>query len=221
MRQRSVPLIAGKMAAVGKGTEESTPAGRYDSRHLFHVAREGDVTISDITVSPDPEDKEAKLIQQTISLSTPFPEWAFFKSDKLPDIFAINAMTDDEFDRYLNSLVVYYKRIYDALKNKQVDAILPMFEERNREMDQAYYYPAGTNAKKIAKALKEAANDPDLTILGVKPDYLIIHNHVNHQLVELVRNSGHPAIVFNIRGGGAEGYPIIFRKQGDQWIITR
>jgi len=211
-------VFSSKMASVGKGIEESSSAGQYDSKHQFLAGRNGDVTISAATIGPLPDDDKSKLVRQTISLQTPFPEWAFFKSDALPEV---DTLADAEYVRYVESLVVYYKRIYDALKSKNVDSILPMFEERNRETDQAFYFPAGTTAKKIAKALKSAANDPDLELLGgVTEENLMTRTHDNFKLIELVRNDG-DAIVFNIRGGGSESYPIIFRKQGDKWIITR
>lgn len=211
-------VFSGELARVGKGTEESTPAGNYDSNHQFMSVHSGDVTIAETTIESDPEDKESKIVHQTVSLSTPFPEWAFFKSDTLPDV---DPMTDAEYDHYVDSLTAYYKRIYDALKAKNVDSILPMFEERNRETDQAFYFPPGTTAKKIAAALKSSANDSDLELLGVKSDYLMTYTYDNRKLIELVREDDHPAIVFNIRGGGSVSYPIIFRKQGNQWIITR
>jgi hypothetical protein len=212
-------VFSGKLASVGsKGTEGSTAAGQYDSKRQFYPVRKGDVTISETTIGPDPTAKESKQARQTITLTTPFPEWAFFKSDNLPDVFT---MADAEYDRYLDSVLVHYKRISDAIKNKNVDSILPMFEERNREIDQAFYSPPGTTAEKIATALKDAANDPDLEPLEVKADHLMTRTHDNNKLLELVREGGGNAIVFNIRGGGSESYPIIFRKQGDKWIITR
>jgi hypothetical protein len=211
-------VFSGKLASVAsKGTEESSAAGKYDSKHQFLAARSGDVTISETTIGPLPEDSKSKLAKQTITLTTPFPEWAFFKSDVLPDA---DTMTDAEFDRYQGTLFVYYKRIQDAWKSKNVDSILPMFEERNRETDQAFYFPPGTTAKKIAQALKSAANDPDLELVGMTEKSLMTHTHDNKKLIDLVRNDG-DAIVFNLRGGGSESYPIIFRKQGDKWIITR
>lgn len=211
-------VFSGKMASVGKGIEESSPAGSYDSKHQFHAARNGDVTISETTIEPHHEDNKSKVARQKISLPTPFPEWAFFKSDTLPEV---DSMPDAEYDRYVEGLAVYYKRIYDALKNKNVDSIMPMFEERNRETDQAFFYLPGTSAKKLASAYKAAVNDPNLELLGVKADSLLTHTHDNHKLVQLIRESDHSAIVFNLRGGGSESYPIIFRKQGDKWIITR
>lgn len=212
-------VFSGKLASVGsKGIEESTTAGQYDSTHQFYAVRKGDVTISETTIGAHPTAKESKQAKQTITLTTPFPEWAFFKSDTLPEV---DDMPDADYDRYVESLVVYYKRISDAIKNKNVDSILPMFEERNREIDQAFYSPPGTTAQKIATALKDAANDPDLTPLTIKADYLMTRTHDNNKLVELVREGGDDAIVFNLRGGGSESYPIIFRKQGDKWIITR
>lgn len=213
-------VFSGKLASVGsKGIEESTAAGQYDSTQQFFAVRKGDVTISEATIGPHPEDHKSKQAKQTITLTTPFPEWAFFKSDTLPEV---GPMTDDaEYDRYVDNLLVYYKQIYDALKSKNIDPVLPMFEERNREIDQAFYLQPGTTAQKIAKALKDAANDPNLELLGMSSKSLAIRTQENRKLVELVRSSGNGPIVFNIRGGGSESYPIIFRKQGNQWIITR
>ncbi len=211
-------VFSGKLASAGTGTEESTPAGSYDSKHQFLASKNGDVTISKTSVVPDPNEKETRLVSQTVVLQTPFPLWAFFNSDTLPDM---GHMSEAEIDHYFKSIYIYIQRIHDALKSKRVDAILPMFEERSRETDLAYYKEPGTTTKDLAKELKKAVNDPHLEIFPVTEDTLATLTHENKKLIELSREDDLPAIIFNIKGGGSESYPITFRRHGDKWIITR
>ena len=98
-------VFSGKKAGTwATGIEESTVAGHYDSTRQFFAKREGDVSVSATTIEPHQRDPKSKMVRQTITLTTPFPEWAFFKSDNLPTSLEIKTMTDAEFDHYIESI---------------------------------------------------------------------------------------------------------------------
>lgn len=221
-------VYSGKEALVGTGTEASTAPGKYDSRRDFIADHGGDVEVGKVSQGPMPDSSdEGVVLTQKIVMPLPFPEWAFFHSNELPP--DVDKMSDAEFDQYFKSLHAQYQRIYDALKRKDVDSILPLFEERNREMDIAMFYPLGTFRQKIGEALKDALNDPELELLDIggtridgKGVSLSVYTFSNRKLVQLLRNGFGSAIVFNFRNAEAsEQYDIIFRRQNGQWIITR
>lgn len=211
---------SGKQASTtgGTGIELSTAAGTYDSNKHFYAGRTGDVVIGAATIGPIADG--GKIIRQKITLPTPFPEWAFFKSDTLPA--DVDAMSDAEFERYYTSVLVHYQRIEQALRRGDVDSILPMFAERSREIDTAFYYDPGTNAKELAYELKKIVKRPNTEMLPIEKGHSSVYTHTNRKLLKLTRGGGKDVIVFNLKDiKASESYEIVFRKQGDQWIITR
>ncbi|VAX26748.1 hypothetical protein MNBD_NITROSPIRAE01-254 [hydrothermal vent metagenome] len=116
----------------------------------------------------------------------------------------------------------FYKRIQDALLNKNIDDIQPLFEERNKELDVAFYHEPGKTKKDIAWALKDAMNDSQRKLLVLKAEDLNIYISPNSRLARLAHPSGSGAIIFNYSDKSAsERYDIILRKKKGKWIISR
>ena len=215
------------VGARSSGIEKSTSVGRYNSSNGFvRDDLNGDVQVSAATIHDisnagkiiESFHSFGKTVKQSVKLYTPLPKWAFFDSDDLTDPYTLS---EDAYWKYRDELFVVYKQIYDALKAGDVASILPMFDERNRELDAAFYYRPGTMAKKISKALNEATADPERDILFLEPDSVGPEGHPNNKLVSLQRDNG-PAIIFNYKTVDlSESYDLVFRRQNGKWILTR
>lgn len=216
----------GKMAPMGQELALSTRAGRYDSkRQLVEDKEGGDVRIGTVKVIspiPDEPDEAGKIFTQTVTMPTPFPEWAFFKSDDLPS--DINKMPEEEFQKYRNSLFAEYKKIHQALKNKNVEPIIPLLMERNQEIDQAFYKQPGTTEKEVLAYFKRSLSDNNLELddKDIKAEYYAVFTHSNKKLVKLETDSDQQVIAFFFKGGGGSTqHEIILRRKNNKWIITR
>ena len=113
-------------------------------------------------------------------------------------------------------------KVYNALKSKNIDSVIPLFGERNKELDAAFYYEPGTMEGKLRKSLIDAATDSDAELVEIAPEYLFFYIYDNGKLTSLMREGGKPAIVQNfIKAVGSRSYDLIFRYQNGNWILTR
>jgi len=209
---------SGQLAKTGTGTEKSTLPGKYSSIDQFTKKSDGDVTVSDVKVGSLPDDF-GKSFTQTVTLTTPFPEWAFFNSDLLPDLFA---MSEQEIDRYFTALYKQYERINESIARKDISSILPLFEERSREIDAAFYYEKGRTIKRLEKSLKEAVSNPNYELAKLSPDFLEFDMGFSYRKMARLHRGSSAAIGFNFKHTiGSENYDLIFRRQNGKWIITR
>ena len=87
-------------------------------------------------------------------------------------------------------LFAEYRKVHDALAKKDIDAILPMFEERNRETDMAFYMEPGTTAKRMRESLMSTLTDlknGNLELLELGPRNVDYHLEDNKKIVSLRR----------------------------------
>ncbi len=206
----------------------SSPSGIYASAKEFKEDKNGDVEVYDVIVRPRETFTGALIIERKINIPNALPLWAFFNSEEMPDYQALYSADDEKYDKAMMPLFAEYEKIQNALARKDVDSILPMFDERNRETDMAFYLDPGTTATRMKEALTECIQDlkenkrelVNLRMRGV--DY---HLEDNKKLVSLRRNRMAHAIVFNFINEkdalGAERYPMYFRYQNGKYILTR
>ena len=154
-----------------------------------------------------------------MNIPSSLPLWAFFSSDDLPDY---ESMEDDEYYQHMDVLLVEYMKVQDAIKNNDIASILPMFEERNKELDAAFYHPPGTLAEKIKVALNDAANDETAALSELKADYLDFDISQNRKLNRLSRDGNTTAVGLDYKEiEGSYSFDMIFRMQDGKWILTR
>jgi hypothetical protein len=199
---------SGKMAKTGKAIANSTQAGRFDSHANFTASEQGDVLVSEITVKPTP-DGQGIILSRTVDLPLPFPRWKWLDSDIIPD----TEVTKKE-------LLKQYLIIWNALKAKDVDSILPLFKQRNEEAPDSLYL----NESDLAKRLKSnfESDIKDMVLWESMPEYALLHIWGEGRLARITDWEGNSFIAFvNEENTVSTDYDIIFRKSGDKWIITR
>ena len=212
---------SGKRAAIGDPTGESSPAGLFNSAQHFYADKKGDVRVSEIEAKPNPNPNIQNALTFTRKLDIPssLPKWAFFDSDDIPDI---DPMSEAESDTFLRRLLEEYIKVSRALQTQRVDEVLPLFDERNRELDAAFYYKAGTMRQKIRDALIDASSDKTAELAVLSEDYVKFEYAENNKLVRLIRESNKPAIVQNLKNSiGSQSFDLVFRYKNGKWILTR
>ncbi len=207
-----------KNEEAGKPFEESSTKGRYSIKdHQFIKDNKGEYIVSDISHFVDKNEYGANYISHIVTMPTPFPEWKFINGEPIPDPKQFKAM-----DQMVNGLIgepfKVLEKIHAALSKKDIDSIMPLFKERNDEMDKAFYYKPGTYEKLLRDAFQEEFERKmilkDLDINVARPMVSPGHNLIQLGVDPLIRFYNEEKSVFN-------KYDIFFRKQGDQWIITR
>jgi len=207
-----------KNEKLGQPFKDTSEKGQYSIiEHELVYDITGEYNISDFQLSVDKENYDANYIYNIVTMPTPFPEWRFLSGDIIPDPKQFE--TDAEIiDGLIGAPFNEIKKIHTALMNKNIDTIMPLFKERNAEMDKAYYYEPGTYEKLLKEAFQEdftkgrILNDLDINIASptVSPGKNVIQLGLD------------PLIVFHNKSKSIFiKYDIFFRKDGDKWIITR
>ncbi len=223
-RANSVPIASikfeGHHGDPDSYIKNSSPSGEFDPASNMQKASSGDVMVKNITHAEVPVYEGAIIYTRKFRIPNTLPRWAFFDSDdEFPSPFDLN--TEEEENALIIELFPEYKKIHDALKKKELSSIMPLFEERSREIDAAFYFDQGTTQAKLEFALSEAINNKDYRLLDLEQDMVGVSIEDNRKLVSLKRGDK-CAIAFNDTvNGGSEIYDIIFRKQNGKWIISR
>ena len=197
---------------------------KLNSQNNFEISKLGDVTVKEATLDVYNKEKNFVRISRQLSVPSVLPHWAFLDGDQIPSISEAD-MTDKEFDVFLESLLSKYRKVYNAIKNNDVDSVMSMFAERDKETDEAFYFEPGTTEKKMRAALIDAAKDEasgETELLPIGPEYLEFGIFENNTMARLKRADDGRAIVQNFKKAqGSQSFDLIFRYKNGKWILTR
>jgi hypothetical protein len=215
--------FSGERLIKGNVLKGNVPANTLNSRMNFVQDPDGDVAISEVSIKDFRNIGD--VITRTVVLpAIGLPHWAFFDSDIITNIKGvdIDGEIDENLDEELiNEMLPIYSAIWNALQTKNIEPILPLFDERNREYDAAFYRKPGTTARILAENLKESATNPEKILFPITSTNTMSQVYDNDKLARLRMNNRDPLIAFNFVRGGSEYYDIILRKKNGKWIITR
>tara|TARA_R100000365_G_C2740300_1_gene69021 strand:- start:866 stop:1876 length:1011 start_codon:yes stop_codon:yes gene_type:complete len=201
---------------------QSDDSHKLSSMSGFSKSDEGDVFVGSLNVSSGPYYKGSLKLSRDLIVPNSLPEWAFFYSDTVPDYYDQELVSDEDYERDLESLLVEYKKVHDAIKKNDIESVMYLFEERNRETDQAFYRNPGETEKIIREDLISSSEDDNLELVDVKASYVSLHPEPNGKVVALKRDSMNSPVVLNFKEGeGSVHYPMYFRKEDGKWILTR
>ncbi len=199
-------------------TLEHSESGGYHFNNGRLIAGGEDVTVSDPIVEAEGSYEGAKVIYRNVNAPNSLPLWAFFNSDVLPDYYAAS---DEDYYAARDSLLEAHKVIHRGIESNDIDSIIHLFDERNRETDQAFYFEKGTTEAGIRGDLERAASNESLTLVPLVPDHVGVVQELNRKIVSLDRENFAPAIMLLRDEGGAAVYALHFRREGGEWILTR
>jgi len=202
--------------------QASMPSVKLDSTNDFLSNKNGDVIVSAPQIEISTIEPTAYYIYQDIELVTPFPEWGFFRADKLdfPTLWSEYTDNVDKYDeKILSPLYEEHEKLLELLQTKNFDKILPIFAERNKEYDIAMYYSSGTYNEMLKKSLLNNFND-DNSVLKILPDdYAAPAISDDKKLIRI----GAPEMIYfeNEEHSLYSKYPIWFYKKDGKWVISR
>lgn len=205
-------------------TAKSSAPGELDSRQGFERARShGDVTIGPVGVQEVDIDGKV-LITRDISMSLPFPEWAFLRSETSAPTYAFK--TEAEIEPHYRELMAAYERVWSLLQARQYTDLIPLFEERSREIDQSTYQPLGSTMERLRASFQTALNDASLELAPIQPTKGTWKYDAgpSGKLRRLSRGAHSAAIIRFVQKNDrrfATGFPIAFRKESGKFIVSR
>lgn len=210
--------FSGTNQDAGKAFEGSSLTGQYRiENNKFILDEKGDYKISELNTEILENKRNRTYAYHTVNMPTPFPEWKFIEGDAIPDPQQFKTM-----ETLTNGLIgapfKVLETIHDAIAKKDIDSIMPLFKERNDEMDKAFYYEPGTYEKRLREAIEEEFEKDmileDIDINVARPMVSPGFNVVQLGTGPLIRFRNENESVYS-------KYDIFFRKEGNNWIITR
>ena len=184
---------------------------------LFKHDEEGEVIAQNIEITEDTFFEGVIEYKQILTIPNNLPLWAFFSSDDLPNE---PDLSEEEFWELSAELRDHLKTIQDKIIAGNIDDIMPLFEERNNELDKAFYYSNGVMEAKLRDSFE--VDFPQLNMLEIEGRDVAYGNENNLKLAAILRTENGAAMVGNfIDSQGSIEFPIMFRKQDGKWIITR
>jgi len=205
--------------AEGEPNRGSSAAGRYLVKESLEEHPEGSVVVGEVEPKASSNYEGSVLYERKLIIPNALPLWAFFSSDELPDYFTI---PDEEYYPELENLLQEYLKVQSALDTGDIDSVMPLFDERNRETDLAFYREPGTTEQGIRESLIESANSDNLKLSELTADMVHLIPEENRKLVKLLRADEGPAVGLDlVEGQGAIVYDMVFRRENGEWILTR
>jgi hypothetical protein len=183
----------------------------------FEIVEAGGITVSEMTEEHDIHFEGTRAYSLTLEIPSNLPLWAFFESDEVPDL---DTMSDESYEVVSAEMYVILRNIQDHLEQGKVDDIMPLFAERNRETDLAFYKEEGQTERELHS---DFTNDiPTLNMITLDSNSAGYESERNLKLGSNLRNNRTNAISGNLKSGpGNLSFPIMFRKEDGEWIITR
>ena len=183
----------------------------------FQIVKEGGIKISEMAEEHDIHFEGTRAYSLTLEIPSNLPLWAFFESDDVTDFTSLSYEKFIEKTTELNTIL---QSISDQLIIGNIDEVMPLFAERNRETDLAFYKEEGQTERELHS---DFTNDiPTLNMIPFDPESTGYESEKNLKLASNFRNGRKNAISGNLKSGpGNLSFPIMFRKQDGKWIITR
>lgn len=209
-----------------RGVGRSSSTGKFDSTKNMELSETGDVEVFDIKITEDQVKYKGCLnIVRELNIPNQLPLWGFFEGDALPDYELIYADNPEACFADRHDLFPEYEKIQNALakKNKKaIDEIMPMFAERNRETDLAFYKEPGTTEKELRADFLRVVKSLNRKLVPLVEKKIGMTREDNGKLLALTRGVCKSAIVFNyVFNKGATRFNIIFYRKDGAWIISR
>lgn len=197
--------------------DETKMKGYQLSVNSFQLDESGTLIVSDVVREDDTYFDGVVEFSKHLNIPSNLPLWAFFTSE---DVIDANSLSDDEFWGLSDKIGSKLDYIRENLVAGNVDLILPLFKERNIELDQAFYYSKGTMEAKLRDSFEVDISQLDM--LNIQHKHVAYENEINMKLASVYRKGRGAAISGNFKEGpGSLKFPIMFRKQDDKWLITR
>lgn len=159
--------------------------------------------------------------KQSLSMELAYPEWAYLSADNLGKT---SEMSDKEFFALSDELYLEYKKVWQLMKDKNKEALLPLFALRASEFDAAFYLPAGEKLSDMDDSLTSAFNHDALYLDDMVPNTRAsLKIEANQKIAKLRVSKVYEPLVFfsHKREAFTRFYDMYFMRKDGKWIIIR
>jgi len=209
-------------------TQGSTPAHEYSYDAKKGLVRDikGKIEVGETTVekfnSYRGEKADILNVTQSFSLPTPFPRWKFLDSQDIIDFDYDFYKEETQYEALkkspkIQALYALDKKIRDALRAKQPEKVIDLFQERFEEDAHAYYDTPQSLKQEFLNNWIEFVNNPDKELIEWKGDELYFVIEENRKLAWI-----RDIEFYDKKMKIYSDFPIKYRlnKEGE-WVITK
>ena len=151
------------------------------------------------------------IITRSVNINSKFPQWQWESGQLISN-------TKENFNTLLNA----YKKIYTSFKNKNIDEIFKLYDERAKETTIAYHLNGISEGhKKISTG--DDVGDTTLELYDFWIDDMKLDIYANGKLARIINEDTTQPIIFVDREAGAiHAHKFGFYKNNnDEWIMIR
>jgi hypothetical protein len=215
---------AGEKGNPAERIHASSSAGLFDSNQTYKKSDRGDLAVGPVQVKEfGGRSYKVRALSRSFSLQLPFPEWAFFKGEKLREGWEYQS--DAEMDAVSAEIQAAYASLHDMLEKKEIDRFLDACEERSQEIDLAFYKARGATRARLRKDIEAAIGDPAYKLKPVvrTGKHWTYNIGSTGKLISLTTGARSSAILrFTSETSDLDLiFPVTFRKEGSRFIVTR
>ncbi len=204
-------------------TKNSMATGDYEFVNGETVLTENalDSAISNIKNMPTYEEGMDGVFQRNFIANVPFPKWAFFDSDELFGGYH-PIKSDDDYDSAKAIIWPKVEELWKLFESKDLNKILPLFEFRSKEYDQAFYREPGNTLSQLENSLENvyASNYP--LNKRDETDMQFVVSFANN-LVTIVNAGTYNGTVmfYDHKTDSNTFYDVYWMQKDGEWIIAR
>ncbi len=156
--------------------------------------------------------------QRDFTANVPFPEWMFFNGDTINT----HPINDDIYYDLKKEIIPITQKMWDLFESKEIDKILPHFEKRSAEIDQAFYKEPGTTQGELQRSIENnyKQNYPLLRKDDKKMQLVLTFSGKLVTLVNAGTMSG-TVLFLDEETDILTFYTIYWMKKDGKWIIAR
>jgi hypothetical protein len=204
-------------------TKNSMATGTYQfvNETTELVANAQDSVVSDIKVLPNYINGLDGVFQRSFTANVPFPQWAFFDGDILFDGYHPKKNKEE----YHSAKAVVWPKVeelWDLFEAKQLDKILPLFEFRSKEYDQAFYREPGNTLEQLKNSLENVyASKYPIDRVDNKQMQLVVSFANNLVTIVNAGTNNGTVMFYDHESDSHTFYNVYWMKKDGEWIISR
>ena len=136
----------------------------------------------------------------------------------------MSKLSDEDYFAFSDELYLEYQKVWQLMKDKKLDALLPLFKQRAEELDAAFQLTAGEKLSDMERSLSSAFEHEDLYLYDLIPkDKVSLKVEANNQLARLqIPRLLKPIIFYDHKDEAfTRFYNLYFMRKDGKWIIIR
>ena len=204
-------------------TKNSMVSGAYQFNNGKTVLADHaqDSVVSDIKLLPNYINGLDGVFQRSFVANVPFPKWFFFDGDELFNGYHPLA-NDEQYDKADAIVWPKVQELWDLFEAKDLDKILPLFEFRSKEYDQAYYRESGNTLAQLKNSLENvyASNYPIDRVDNKQMQLVVSFANNLVTIVNAGTNNG-TVMFYDHESDSNTFYDIYWMQKDGEWIIAR